>query len=95
MITWDELTTTREEARVIVRIAARAYREIPGICDNTGLAMDLEACHGCGCPLDLEGLLAAKPGDFAHDLCGIRRHVDHETGRLGDGFLPRFAKRST
>ena len=93
MIAWDTLTTTREEHGVIGQIVKRAVREIPGTGYNTGLGMDLEACHACGCPLDLHGLLAAKPGDFAHDVCGIHRHLDREDGSLSDAFLPRFAKR--
>lgn len=44
--------------------------------------------------LDLEGLLKAKPFDFAHDICGIIRHMDRSSypGKLTDCFVPRFAR---
>lgn len=44
-----------------------------------------------GCPLKLEALAKADEANFAHDVFGIRRHIDRETGKLGDCFLPRFA----
>jgi len=57
------------------------------------LVMDLTACHLNGCPLDLRRLLHAPDFDFAHDVWGIHRHIDRDTGELGDCFLPRFAQR--
>lgn len=53
--------------------------------------MDITACHANGCQLKLDELLVAADFDFAHDVFGIRRHIDRTTGRLGDCFLPRFA----
>lgn len=55
--------------------------------------MDLTATHANGCPLDLDGLLVASDGDFAHDVFGIRRHINRQTGKLEDFFIPRYAKR--
>ncbi len=51
--------------------------------------MDITATHANGCPLDLDKLLAAPDFDFAHDVFGIRRHLDRTTGELRDFFLPR------
>lgn len=48
------------------------------------------ACHGGSCPLRLQELLDAEANDFAHDILGIRRHLDRETGKLQDCFLPRY-----
>ena len=93
MIAWDTLTTTREDLGLITQIVHRAAAELPGYADRPSMAMDLEACHSCGCPLDLPALLAAKPGDFAHDVSGIRHHLDRDTGALGDSFTPRNAQR--
>ena len=69
-----------------------------GLCDQFGetcnrmaVSMDLTACHANGCPLDLDGLLAATDGDFGHDVGGIAQHIDRETGKLQDCFSPRFA----
>ena len=53
--------------------------------------MDIEACHSNGCPLRLNELLATDDGNFGHDVFGIRRHLDRETGKLGGCFLPRFS----
>lgn len=53
--------------------------------------MDLTACHCNGCELDLDRLLLAPDPDFGHDVCGIRRHIDRRTGKLGGCFLPRCA----
>lgn len=53
--------------------------------------MDITAAHCNGNPLRLTDLLAADEFNFAHDVWGIMRHIDRETGRLGDCFLPRFS----
>lgn len=53
--------------------------------------MDITAAHANGCPLRLKKLLAAEPFDFAHDVFGIRRHLNRQTGELENHFLPRFA----
>ena len=89
MIDWTKATI--DEVLAVNAIAKRAAKELP---DTTVIdtQMNLEACHTHGCPLDLVGLLAAGPADFAHDVCGIARHLDRDTGQLLDCFTPRFAK---
>lgn len=57
--------------------------------------MDLSATISQGCPLRLQELLDADPFNFAHDVGGIRRHIDRTTGKLGGCFLPRFYKVET
>jgi len=57
------------------------------------MEMDLKACHANGCPLDFERLLNADDFNFTHDVCGIAAHMDRETGKLRDMFLPRFASK--
>lgn len=54
--------------------------------------MDLCAAHN-DCGMDFDRLLAADDFNFLHDIAGIARHMDRETGRLGDCFLPRFARK--
>ena len=44
------------------------------------------------CPLDLSALLEAPDSDFAHDVFGIRRHLNRQTKKLEGHFLPRYAK---
>lgn len=70
------------------------YERLIGVAnvDRLSTMMDLEACHCNGCPLDLISLLeAAGDADLAHDVAGITRHLNRETGRLEDYFRPRYA----
>jgi hypothetical protein len=82
---------TAAEYRIISQIAKRAYEISNGALAVMDTAMDLDACHSNGCPLHLADLLAADDFNFAHDVFGIRRHLDRRTGKLGDCFVPRFA----
>ena len=56
------------------------------------LMMDITATHANGCRLRLGELAGAPAFDFAHDVFGIRKHLDRETGTLRDCFLPRYAQ---
>lgn len=51
--------------------------------------MDVTACHANGMPLDLDKLAGADEFNFAHDVFGIRRHINRETGVIEDCFVPR------
>ena len=85
--------TSKNEIRIISKIAARAvtlatlhdveYKHIDAM-------MDVEAAHEEH-PLRLEALLSADDGNFAHDVFGIRRHLNRDTRKMEDCFLPRFA----
>lgn len=81
--------TTNEEFDLIVRIADRASAKT-GI-DYRTILMDLTACHANGTRLQLSELLTADEFNFSHDVCGIYSHIDRETGKLKDCFIPRFA----
>lgn len=85
---------TREEQRIIAQIAARAValshrfgRPVPQL----DFSMDITATHKNGNPLRLSDLLAADEMDFAHDVFGIRRHLNRETGKLENSFTPRYS----
>ena len=92
MIDWNKTAT--EEVQLINQIAKRAIRLVEPL-SLIQVQMDLEACHTHGCPLDLQRLLTSEPGDFAHDICGIARHLRRESGELDNCFVPRCAKRET
>lgn len=82
-------------ARLVRRIVERAVRDSlirENEKEKLSLAMDLEATHANGCRMDFARLLGADAFNFAHDVAGIRRHIDRRTGRLRDCFVPRFAK---
>ncbi len=59
--------------------------------DKLDIIMYLEAADKA-VGLDFDGLLHATHGNFGHDLFGIINHLDHATGKLTDGFTPRYAK---
>lgn len=87
-------SVSEQDGSLISRIIDRA--EKAGITEpdfRQDHEMDLTACHANGCPLDLEAMLT-WPHDFdlAHDIHGIERHIDRDTGVLRDFFLPRFAR---
>jgi hypothetical protein len=86
---------SRKEALVIRRIAGRAI----AMAQRADIAyelrdcqMDLTAVHCNGTPLRLAELLAADDANFAHDVFGIRRFLDRDTGALTGCFVPRFAE---
>jgi hypothetical protein len=62
--------------------------------DPLSAMMDVKAANGVnGNPeLDLEKLLAFDDANFAHDMGGISRHINRETGLVEDCFLARCAK---
>lgn len=79
---------------LIEQIAERAIALSVGLgrpWKQSDARMDLMAAHST-CPLRLVELLAADDTNFAHDVFGINRHLDHETFRLADHFVPRFAR---
>lgn len=87
------------EAELVYAIARRAVAcNVPG--PTLHVAMDVAAVHVFGrSPLRLEELRDAPIDYLVHDVEGIRRHLDRETGELdkrdpeGDprGFVPRYA----
>lgn len=87
---------TKRDSKTAYAIAKRASRlalDVGGI-EYTILdaEMDVSATHLNGCPLKLEELLAADDANFGHDVFGIRRFIDRETGKLTGCFCPRFAQ---
>lgn len=85
----------REEARTIAAIARRAVQvaaEMGVRYEFMDADMDLTACHLNGNPLRLKKLLAADAVNFAHDVLGIRRHLNRETGKLENCFSPRYSQ---
>jgi len=86
--------TTKREAQVIHQIVMRASKMAEELgCEYPPLDidMDITAAHRNGSALHLTGLLGASDFDFAHDVFGIRRHIDRATGKVGDCFVPRYS----
>ena len=78
---------TLEDAKLFDEIADRALVNI-----KLYLVMGIAACHLNGCPLDLKKLLTFEDDDFFHDIDGIIEHINRNTGKLENSFLPRCAK---
>jgi len=87
MINWN---TSKEDALTIGEIVARARGYWPDV-NALELNMDITATHANGCPVKLRELAGAPKLDFAHDVCGIQRHINRETGQLEDCFVPRYS----
>ena len=81
-----------EESRLIIKIVNRGWEKMKGdYTTRLDMLMDLDAANK-NCPLKLQELLDTDDFNFYHDLVGIRQHVNRNTGKLEDCFLPRFAK---
>ncbi len=83
-----------DDAALIERILDRAERlgDLDR-CNRLNTEMDILACHLNGTSLRLADWLAADDFNFRHDLYGIDRHMDRQTGKLTGFFVPRFAVR--
>jgi hypothetical protein len=55
------------------------------------IAMDIQATHCNGNPLRLSDLLGADDFNLLHDVSGIARHLNRDTGKLEGFFSPRFS----
>lgn len=88
-----DFTTTQTEDDLIFPIVERARALFPEM-GSRHHAMNIIACHRNGCPLNLKTLLDFADEDFAHDIVGIEAHLNKQTGKLEDLFLPRSAATS-
>ncbi len=91
MINWTKNKETMElEAKIAKRAVAMAKKHDIQYDQMTAI-MDIDACHSNGNPLKLQELLETDDVNFAHDVFGIRQHIDRITGRLQDCFVPRYS----
>lgn len=94
-IRFTSIGHTKEQARTIEAIARRAVllaAKYGFQYDFMDADMDITACHMNGNPLKLAQLLGADDSNFMHDVFGIRRHLNRETGKLEDCFSPRYSE---
>lgn len=87
-------TASADDMRLIMAIVKRAI--VDGLItpkSTMDLEMDITATHLNGTPLRLADLLVADRFNFVHDVGGIRRHLNRETGKLDGRFLPRYTRR--
>lgn len=81
---------SKTDGDLIAKIVDRAERTFTRI-DRLSTTMDIAACHANGNPLRLADLLATDNFNFIHDVGGIIRHIDRNTGKLTGHFSPRFS----
>lgn len=81
--------------RKIVKRAAALFRLYGADYPAMTCEMDLTACHANCNRLDLDRLMLADDFNFLHDVAGIRRHINRETGELMDCFVPRYSRRGS
>lgn len=86
----DSTTMLDAYLKLVAEKAKRVYGFDKGL-DVLSIRMDLLAVHNNCCPLDFVKLLKGRDEDFAHDIAGIGRHLNRETGKLEDCFIPRCA----
>ena len=87
MINWNALTNT--DLQLVLKIVARALKmKLILKKEKVDLDMDISAVQIKN-KLNLQKLLGFPDFDFAHDVCGMQRHIDRETGELKNCFCPR------
>ena len=77
---------TPEERLIVTAIVDRAVSK--GF-DRMDTDMDVSAVHAIT-PLRLKELSETDDFNFFHDIGGIARHLNRETGELMNCFRPRF-----
>ena len=90
MIDWTKSKMTVEDHEDLSAVVDRAEALATGL-DRKATFMDLEAAN-MTCPLDFKKLLAFDDFSFMHDISGIHKHLNRDTGKLVNCFLPRCAK---
>lgn len=84
-------TNRKQEYDLIFKIVVHAQKMGIAIGDHVTQMMDVEHAHK-QFALRLEDWLKADNFNFAHDFCGIQRHINRSTGLVEGFFLPRFAE---
>jgi hypothetical protein len=96
-INWNEMKISKADNEKLFAIATRAAKMAKKFnllhFDALHCVMDLTLAHHTQ-PLALAELLDAEEVDFTHDVWGISRHLDRETGALRDHFIPRYDLRN-
>jgi hypothetical protein len=87
---------SKADGKLIKAIAERAvklYTNHGADLDQQDVEMSITATHNNGTPLRLQELLDADDFNLSHDVGGMIRHINHDTGKLENFFVPRFAVR--
>jgi len=77
--------------RILIQKIVGRFNNIFKEVSIVGLTRDLEITHANGCPLDLIKLNEADNALFLHDVAGIIRNLNRDTGQLENLFRPGCA----
>lgn len=90
MVSFDCSTNDREAVtRIATRAISVAERLTGTKLDQLEVEMDLIATHANGNPLNFAKLEGFDDFNLMHDMGGIRRHLNRDTGELTGFFSPR------
>ena len=87
MIDWNSVT---KKDTLLIHDIVKRHVALHPTADLMNAEMDITAAH-INTPLDLNKLLNADDFNFAHDMSGIGAHLNRNTGKLENCFLPRCA----
>lgn len=83
---------SQDELDLVVRAGVRVEKVIGKQLNRATFLLDMAAVQK-QCPLNLVELAFNDDiASVAHDILGIRRHINRDTGQLEGCFIPRFAK---
>ena len=81
----------KEDYEVIGKIMKRVYEEGLSYGDGITMMMDLEFATK-DTNMDLDKLLGFDSFNFAHDIIGIRNHIDRTSKKIVNCFSPRCSR---
>lgn len=84
-------TKTDDLIEAIVDRARPLFSDLGVNYSRMNIWMDLEAANR-DIPIDFERLLHSDLGTFGHDIGGIRRFLNRETGKIEQCFMPKTAR---
>lgn len=92
MIIWN---ISKADLSIVEKIVNRAIHEhLINIDEWEALTMAITAVHLNDFTLDLNKLLNAEIPLFLHDIVGIKKFINRETGTLNNFFVPRCTTKS-
>lgn len=85
---------TKKQQKLVNQITDRAhnlFKDQGMIRSKMDIEMDISATHE-NCELNLKQLKDFDDNNFTHDILGICKNLNRNTGELENCFLPRCAK---
>lgn len=90
ILNWD---ISLEDRAIVLKIVHRAWPQVRDLYKSKlDLEMDIVAVHCNHMKLNLLRFAEASQMDFFHDIYGIKDHLNRQTGKLEDHFLPRCCR---